>query len=387
MLSVSQGMRAGRSIRKTGAFTILELLCVIGIIAILAALLLPAINQSRARAKRVSCINNLHEMGMAFQNFAHDHNGKFPMAVPSSEGGSQEFTLGSYHAPDGFFFSFRHFQTLSNELVSPKMLVCPADTRGSAPDFARLQNNNVSYFIGLKSDYDRPSSILAGDRNLTNDYATRGTLVRLNRAWRWTAELHQFKGNLLFADGHVEERSSQAMAEFGDTTTTELALPTSPTTLVQNPGFSGGVPSAPGRDMAPAASIPVSGSNSASKDTGGSSFGPNQAYSTASAPTVRHPPIPPPPSEDVQTITNTKPETQPPRVPSGPAEKPGSNPEPGFSLFPAWFNAILMDLLNKGLWAFYLLMLLLVGTAFFLRMRSAQKRPAAKTKLDSDDEA
>jgi prepilin-type N-terminal cleavage/methylation domain-containing protein/prepilin-type processing-associated H-X9-DG protein len=379
-------MRAGRSISNTGAFTLLELLCVMAVISILAALLLPAINQGRARAKRVGCINNLRQVGMAFQNFAHDHNGRFPMAVPSNEGGSQEFTLSSYQVPRDFFFSFRHFQTLSNELVSPKMLVCPADTRMSALDFARLQNNSVSYFVGLKSEYTRPTSILAGDRNLTNDYATSRSLVRLNRGWRWTSELHQFKGNLLFADGHVEERSSQALAEFGDTTAAELALPTSPPSLVQNASSPGMAPSMPSRDMVPAAGIPVSGSNSGSNDTRGSSSGINQASSTASAPAVRQPPTPPPSSVDVQIITNTKPETQPPRVASGPAEKPGSKQEPGFSFFPPWFSGMLLDLLKNGLWALYLLMLLLVGTALFLRRRSAsQKRPRLRTKLDTEE--
>jgi len=69
------------------AFTLLELLCVIAIISILAALLLPALVRVRDQARRIQCVNQLHQTGLAFQGFAHDHNGRFPMRVPVSSGG------------------------------------------------------------------------------------------------------------------------------------------------------------------------------------------------------------------------------------------------------------------------------------------------------------
>jgi prepilin-type N-terminal cleavage/methylation domain-containing protein/prepilin-type processing-associated H-X9-DG protein len=377
-------MRAVRSISNTGAFTLIELLCVMALISILAALLLPAINQGRARAKRVGCINNLRQVGIAFQNFAHDHNGHFPMAVPGSAGGSQEFTLASYQVAGDFSYSFRHFQTLSNDLVTPKMLACPADTRLPALNFALLQNENVSYFVGLKSDYSVPGSILAGDRNLTNDYARGSSLIRLNRGWRWTSELHQFKGNLLFADAHVEEKSSQALAAIDYTTFAELALPTAPRTSTQGPSLPSVLPTRSRGDAATSESIPVFSSNSGSSKTRGSSSELNQAASSAPTPVTRLTPDPGS-SVEVQIITNAKSETQPARVANRPAEKPGSNQEPGFSFFPAWFSAVFLGLLNNGLWALYLLMLL-VGIALFLRMRSGErKRPRLRKELDAEE--
>ncbi len=201
-------MNSARSNRQAGAFTLVEMLVVIAIIAILAALLLPAVTASKMRAKRIVCESQLQQLGIAFQSFAHDHNSKFPMLVSTNDGGSAEFVQNGYLVNGPFYFGFRHFQPLAGILQTPAILVCPADTRPAATNFATLQNSNISYFVGVTADYSQPMSVLAGDGNLS----AASTLVRGMAGGRltWTGKQHHFKGNVLFADGHVEEWSDGA---------------------------------------------------------------------------------------------------------------------------------------------------------------------------------
>jgi prepilin-type N-terminal cleavage/methylation domain-containing protein/prepilin-type processing-associated H-X9-DG protein len=214
-------MKMNRANGRVGAFTLVELLVVIAIIGILAALLLPILSHAKSRARRIECVGNLRETGLAFHLFANDHGGKFTTQVSTDDGGSLEFVTAGYQIIGShFYFSFQHFRPLAGALVTPKPLACPADLeRWPATNFSKFNNWNLSYDIGLKADPNIPDSILSADRTLPAccflppnptivhlfDPDPSGPPPYLGPSPYWGEGLHERKGNILFSDGHVEE--------------------------------------------------------------------------------------------------------------------------------------------------------------------------------------
>ena len=101
---------------------------------------------------------------------------------------------------------------MSNELASPVILICPAESdrmRTRATNFDFLSNSNVSYFVGLDASETNPQLILSGDRNITNGTPLKNAMLDLttNTAAGWNAELHNGVGNIGLADGSVQQVS------------------------------------------------------------------------------------------------------------------------------------------------------------------------------------
>jgi prepilin-type N-terminal cleavage/methylation domain-containing protein/prepilin-type processing-associated H-X9-DG protein len=200
---------------RTRGFTLIELLVVIAVVAILASIFLPRPNWEKKNAMRINCANNLKKIGLACRLWSSDAGDQYPMLRSTNFGGSMEY--------GGEIF--RHFQCMSNELGTAKVLVCVADKRVAARTFGELSNTNISYFIGLDADETMPQMFLAGDRNLAiNGSPVNPGLVlfKSNDMISWTSELHGGQGNVGLADGSVQQVSTAQLQQMNRNTGTNL---------------------------------------------------------------------------------------------------------------------------------------------------------------------
>ena len=237
MLAMETEMKTQRTTSRGRGFTLTELLVVICAIAVLAVLLLPALIPHHDTRQRINCVNNLKQIGLAFRIWEGDNGGKYPMQVSVTSGGAMELAVTGNVA--GIF------RVMSNELSTPKVLVCPQDTkRTAATDFAGgLSDANISYFVGLDAE-DYTQMILSGDDNLeVNGVRVRPGILNLstNAPVEWTENerhgrpqqwsfrnQHLRIGNIGLADGSVQTTTSSpfqsALINTG-TATNRLVIP------------------------------------------------------------------------------------------------------------------------------------------------------------------
>ena len=158
--SSSSHLHTPKAFFTQSAFTLIELLVVIAIIAILAAMLLPALNQARERAKSITCVNNLKQQSAAYMSYVGDSNGFYPTPYAGLTTGA-EFgfkVAGAYTGSPALgqlnpYFGLPRLHTPSladtKKILAAngfKIFICPVDTRGNG--VWRATNGSFFDFYG-----------------------------------------------------------------------------------------------------------------------------------------------------------------------------------------------------------------------------------------------
>ena len=205
------------------------MLVVIFVLAILAALLLPALNRPY-NGGGPSCMSNQRQIALGFFMFKEDNEGKFPWQLSATNGGAAEL-VGDGHPSSQFRAILDYTKYLGT-------YICPTDTaKQVATNYKTFGDSNTSYFVNVDATTNNPSlTILTGDRYLEVkgkpvnpglfNYSTNMTL-------NWAIGFHHNShnepwGGFSFADGHAQFVGSDDLNSFFQKqtfATTRLAIP------------------------------------------------------------------------------------------------------------------------------------------------------------------
>jgi type II secretory pathway pseudopilin PulG len=217
------------------AFTRIELLAVLGALGVLASVAGPGLANNKPHSQRAVCVNNLRLIGRAFQEWASEHGDIYPFRMEAiSQGGGYSMDGGTIGHPldNNAWFQY---SWVSNQLGTPKILICPSDSpsairaqRRTASNFGasnnggfmhlEYQNNATSYILSLTSLYDYPQTIVSGDYNLgglSPGASGPGGIASAYGAYppnvRWTNSVHGECGNLVLSGGQVLQLSTEGL--------------------------------------------------------------------------------------------------------------------------------------------------------------------------------
>jgi prepilin-type N-terminal cleavage/methylation domain-containing protein/prepilin-type processing-associated H-X9-DG protein len=164
------------------AFSLVELLVTIAIIAILAALILPALSQAKESGRSTFCQGNLHQIGLALQIYVGESRNRMPTMSDQFTGTNFQTNLATIN------------NVLSNQLGSLQVLCCPSD--------------NAQLFQQTGSSYAWNSLVNGQDADHLQIFATPYALTRIPLVYD-KQSFHAALGsahavNYLYADGHIK---------------------------------------------------------------------------------------------------------------------------------------------------------------------------------------
>lgn len=195
-----------RCFRARRAFTLIELLVVIAIIAILTAMLLPALAKAKDKAYRVQCMSNLRQLSFVYHLYMQDHNSRLPSREML---GNSSYRM--LHDPLSLPYYFNAY------VPTNKVWLCPAGRKTlvqNGVNYAWSRAQNLTGEQGGEAAFAKMSATTVVWDNFT--YAlpsvfgvsegTSGGPNAVSSVLRYYPHSNRKKLNYLYLDGHVETR-------------------------------------------------------------------------------------------------------------------------------------------------------------------------------------
>ena len=237
-----------RSSRRSRGFTLAEILVVLAIIAVLTAILLPVLSRVRENGRKVACASNLQQLGLAFQQYNADWNGRYPLAglytdFASTKGWDTTSTAswvgGTYNepiaqigagpgfskpienasSPTGYNIALPEKGSLFPYSKEKSIYVCPSNIDGRKKQLSYTMNCALSNLSSFKIRQPAEIVLLVDEQEANDGYffatnnntatpqspgATAVASGAFGDSKDALEDIHNGGGNLLFVDGHVK---------------------------------------------------------------------------------------------------------------------------------------------------------------------------------------